>query len=434
MQGQSVLRNPWFQLLAISAAISAGLTAYNVLSRQTTAHGPTSTGNQATSNESDLIAARVNSFYEKYQAPDGASVSEQLRSEFLTEGFQRELAREDAASKADPEAAYAAGIHNADPFTLAQDDIGNIHVINVQIAGDQAEVTASYKIQLKVVKRNGKWLIDNISTADQASAQGKSQSTPNQSAPSLTTNSAPQDTFESYRRAAETGNAEAQLQLGILYYQGKGVARNLAEAARWYRKAADQGNAYAQSNLGALYHQGDGVTKDFLEAAKWLQKAAKQGEARAQLNLGAMYYKGDGVTKDLSEAAKWYQKAAEQDEAQAQINLGGMYYKGDGVTKDFSEAAKWMQRAAEQGDATAQVELGLMYCEGAGVAKNFSEAIKWYQKAADQSDARGQRNLGIMYLEGYGVVRDRSAAIGWLQKAAEQGEPAAIQALRELKQ
>ena len=46
-----------------------------------------------------------------------------------------------------------------------------------------------------------------------------------------------------------------------MYDDGQGVAQNYAEAARWYRKAADQGNASAQLNLGVSYYDGQGCCK-----------------------------------------------------------------------------------------------------------------------------------------------------------------------------
>ena len=43
---------------------------------------------------------------------------------------------------------------------------------------------------------------------------------------------------------------------------------------RWYRKAADQGDAAAQLNLGTLYYHGRGVLQDYVESHKWLNLAA----------------------------------------------------------------------------------------------------------------------------------------------------------------
>ena len=93
--------------------------------------------------------------------------------------------------------------------------------------------------------------------------------------------------FREWRPLAEQGNAKAQLFLGAMYYQGKGVPQDYVKALKWYRKAAEQGNAKAQFFLGAMYYQGEGVPQDYVKALKWYRKAAEQGHANAQLILGA---------------------------------------------------------------------------------------------------------------------------------------------------
>lgn len=71
----------------------------------------------------------------------------------------------------------------------------------------------------------------------------------------------------------------------LLIAQSPSLRTNSAEAAKWYRLAADQGNAEAQYNLGAMYENGLGVAKDSTEAATWYRKAADQGYAAAQTAL-----------------------------------------------------------------------------------------------------------------------------------------------------
>ncbi|HCN07703.1 MAG TPA: hypothetical protein DIT01_07195, partial [Lentisphaeria bacterium] len=67
-----------------------------------------------------------------------------------------------------------------------------------------------------------------------------------------------------------------------------------AEAVKWCRKAAEQGDAAAQLNLGKMYATGLGVPEDDAEAFKWFRKAAEQGYADAQYHLGLMYANGEG--------------------------------------------------------------------------------------------------------------------------------------------
>ena len=71
-----------------------------------------------------------------------------------------------------------------------------------------------------------------------------------------------------------------------MYDKGYGVAQSYTEAVNWYRKSAEQGFAEAQYNLGLMYFNGDGVAQNYTEAAKWYRKAAEQGYAKAQYNLG----------------------------------------------------------------------------------------------------------------------------------------------------
>lgn len=54
-----------------------------------------------------------------------------------------------------------------------------------------------------------------------------------------------------------------------MYAEGKGVEQNYLIAADWYRRAAAQGNTDAQHNLGILYRDGLGFKKDLAEAQKW---------------------------------------------------------------------------------------------------------------------------------------------------------------------
>ena len=51
---------------------------------------------------------------------------------------------------------------------------------------------------------------------------------------------------------AEKGFAFAQFNLGVLYDNGQGLPQDDAQAIAWYRKAAEQGLPQAQVNLGIM--------------------------------------------------------------------------------------------------------------------------------------------------------------------------------------
>src|SRR3990167_6032786 len=78
---------------------------------------------------------------------------------------------------------------------------------------------------------------------------------------------------------AETGNAQAQYRLAVMYQNGLGHVRNEMMALKWMRAAAEQGDALAQHGLGYMYMQGECAPKNEKQAAEWFRRAAEQGLA-----------------------------------------------------------------------------------------------------------------------------------------------------------
>jgi TPR repeat protein len=146
---------------------------------------------------------------------------------------------------------------------------------------------------------------------------------------------------------AETGNAEAQNALGVIYGTGRGVKINAAESSKWYRRAADGGLAVAQANLAYMYLNGEGIPKDLGLAFQWAEKSAAQGHYRGQLFLGYMYGTGTGVVRNGAEAEKCYLLAAKQGNLDAQKTLSRMYERGDGVPMDTQKAILWLHRVRD---------------------------------------------------------------------------------------
>lgn len=114
--------------------------------------------------------------------------------------------------------------------------------------------------------------------------------------------------------AADKGYAVAQYNLGVMYYYGKYVTKDLAKAYEYFKKAADQGDTGGQNNLGYMYKNGIHVTKDLAKAYEYYKKAADQGNAAAINNLGFMYYNGDHVTKDMAKACKMWDSVKDKNE------------------------------------------------------------------------------------------------------------------------
>ncbi|WP_439401684.1 hypothetical protein ACNJYA_36645 [Bradyrhizobium sp. DASA03068] len=155
------------------------------------------------------------------------------------------------------------------------------------------------------------------------------------------------------RNAAMKGDATAAYEIGVRFAEGKGVATNYDEAAKWYDRAAQAGVVPATFRLGTLYEKGLGVKKDADIARRYYTQAAERGNAKAMHNLAVLDADGGGRGANYKSAAQWFRKAADRGVADSQFNLGILYARGIGVEQNLAESYKWFSLAAAQGDADA---------------------------------------------------------------------------------
>lgn len=187
--------------------------------------------------------------------------------------------------------------------------------------------------------------------------------------------------FNGQLKLAEQGNADAQLAVGMMYFDGAGVPEDNSEAAKWFQKAADQENATGQCKIGYMYQRGLGVAKEYKEAMKWALKAAAQGNAESMYRIGSLYLGGHGVPQDIQEATKWFRKSAELGYANAQATMGHSCRNDVVCSPNFPEALQWFLKAAEGGDIDCLRYAGEMYRDGEGTPKDVVLAHKCFSLA-----------------------------------------------------
>src|SRR3982751_188485 len=120
-----------------------------------------------------------------------------------------------------------------------------------------------------------------------------------------------------WRPLAESGDADAQFNLGQAYRLGRGVPINLGAAKTWFERAAATGHVDAETTLGLLLFQNG----EQAQGLKWLKQAAEQGEPRALLVYGTALYNGDAVTQDRVLGYAYVSRAAAQGLAPAKETL-----------------------------------------------------------------------------------------------------------------
>lgn len=113
---------------------------------------------------------------------------------------------------------------------------------------------------------------------------------------------------------AVAGEADAQCELGMIYFEGRGIVKDEIQGVNWWRKAAEQNHAVSQLFLGLMYSKGRGVPKDKIEAHVWLNLAGANGLKEARELLGEIESEMTENEKNAStkRASLLFQKLARQ--------------------------------------------------------------------------------------------------------------------------
>lgn len=100
---------------------------------------------------------------------------------------------------------------------------------------------------------------------------------------------------------ANAGDARAQLELGMLYMEGRKVSKNERYGKDLLQRAADQGLAKAQFALAEhVYRHSPENFTDYVTAYMWYTLARRAGEEKAEMPLKALTSKMS--TEQLSQA------------------------------------------------------------------------------------------------------------------------------------
>lgn len=85
--------------------------------------------------------------------------------------------------------------------------------------------------------------------------------------------------------AAQSGNADAEELIGVMYAMGLGVERDVERAFEWYLRASLKGHPGAQSGVGWYYETGRGMpAPDLVRGYLWYVLSAIGGDPDAAIS------------------------------------------------------------------------------------------------------------------------------------------------------
>jgi uncharacterized protein len=168
------------------------------------------------------------------------------------------------------------------------------------------------------------------------------------------------EAMAAWRKAADKGSTSAMVELGVLYGEGSGVARDEAQARKLFERAAEAGNPRGVTNLAAL--GGGGVASSDPARARQLLAKAAETNAEAQYQLGLMMQDGTGGPADDAAARALFEKAAAQNHPGALERMGAFSQSGRGGPKDSDAAKGYFEKAAALGNEDAKKALERARC------------------------------------------------------------------------
>jgi hypothetical protein len=188
-----------------------------------------------------------------------------------------------------------------------------------------------------------------------------------------------------------------KLPVDELYKRGNDArtAKNEELAFYYYQQGARLGHMMSQANVATALFNGGGVKRNYAEAARMFQIAWDNGDIKAPRYLGIMYEEGLDVPIDYAKAMKYYLAGADGKDITSAARIGRLYEKGLGVSQSYEKAREWYLIAASSPEEAAKnatpriialLALGNFYENGLGVEKNIPQAIAWYRVAANTSN------------------------------------------------
>jgi uncharacterized protein len=113
-----------------------------------------------------------------------------------------------------------------------------------------------------------------------------------------------------YAQAAAAGDAESAYAAGVLYADGDpDPMDDPLKAIGFLRQAAEAGRADAAADYGLMLYQGRGVARNLVQAATWFKASAEKGDGDGSFYWALVNARGEGTPRDLPTALRYARQA-----------------------------------------------------------------------------------------------------------------------------
>ncbi len=215
------------------------------------------------------------------------------------------------------------------------------------------------------------------------------------------------DAAEWFAKALEHGSIDAAYELGMLYRDGRGVARDMGRFIELMGEASERGHPRAANEAARLYDDGIFVETDQAAAFSWYLKGAEAGNTGCMYEVAHRLEEGIGTDADPERARAWYSRFATAS-----------------VSRTFMSAADVLRdREHDRGGSEALIEHSAEARNARAASKNArcSDPEEYFEKCLARSGLMGapRARLAECYLKGIGTGKDEMKAFNLYKDAAD---------------
>lgn len=196
--------------------------------------------------------------------------------------------------------------------------------------------------------------------------------------------------YQKFNQYCEDKDGKACNYLGLMYYYGKGVDKDVDFAVSSLQKSCNRDNPMGCYNLAKLSKEPDSFKLEHNKAYELFKKAydlykvgcdKNRDDGASCYGLADMFYYGDGFKRNRQNAYNYYKKSCDNKNAMGCFKVANMKEIGDGTYIDKLGAIKFYANACDANVARACHKLGVKHAYGDGVKKDIKKAVSYFHKA-----------------------------------------------------
>ena len=208
--------------------------------------------------------------------------------------------------------------------------------------------------------------------------------------------------------AANQNSSEAHCHLGIIY---SCIKHDIRKAIHYLKLSCQP---FAYYNLGLIYYKGKGVPKDMAKSIHYLTLAANKNYSDAQVSLAIIYLYDTKNKNDTKKAIHYLTLASKNNHPLGQFLLGRYYFNQGYINK----GKRYLNYSSQNEYYEANIFLGDLYLEGKYFKRDIKKSISLYKKASNNYNSHAKNNLGIIYKHGFeGIGKNLILAKEYFEEA-----------------